>query len=85
MLPPSRHRNDADFEYKFKVANTIPISDDAYDAILEVLKDCLVPKPEEQPKQDSDSKEESFSGNGESTGLELTEDDVQRITEPIQP
>jgi hypothetical protein len=61
-----------------------------------VLKDCLVSRPEDpfcekaQKEQDSEAEEEcenqdSDNGNGESTGLELMEDDVQRITEPIQP
>ena len=98
-LPPSRHRKDHDFEYKWEVRSGIPTSDNFYDVVLEVLSDCLKQKPlndyqnscngtKEESKQDSghrEQKQDSGNGNGKSTGLELEESDIQRIMELLQP
>lgn len=94
-LPPSRHRNDPNFEYYFRTKEGIPISDDAYDIILEVLKDCLTltPKSErtrqnsgsEETKQDFGSGETKGNGNGKSDGLELEDGPVEKIRALIQP
>jgi len=95
MLPPSRHRKDPDFAYQWKVRLGIPTSDDFYDVVLEVLNDCLVQKPlndyqnsKEESKQDSSEQKHdsgSGSGNGKSDGLQLKDDDVERIRALVQP
>jgi hypothetical protein len=95
MLPPSRHRKDPNFEYTWAIQLGIPTSDNFYDVVLEVLKDCLVQKPlsdfqnsstKEKSKQDSSSSESKHDlGNGKSDGLKLEDDDVERIRSLIQP
>jgi hypothetical protein len=105
-LPPTAHRVDTNFHYNWesKSVRGIPVSDDFYDIVLEVLKDFLkektlddYQKTKEESKQDSDSNEQKQkqkqdstngskqSGNGKVTGLELNEEDVKKITKPIQP
>jgi len=99
-LPPSKHRNDRDFEYYWTTQSAIPVSDDN---ALEVLNDCLKQKPlsdyqnsssdtktKETSKQDSSPSESrhdsgSGNGNGKSDGLKLEVKDIQMITEPLQP
>ncbi len=65
-----------------------------YDAILEVLKDCLISRPEdclitipgkEEKKQGSEEKEKKQYSNGEDMGIKLTDAHIKRITDPIQP
>jgi hypothetical protein len=93
MLPPSRHRKDPNFEYKWAIGSGIPTSDELYDIVLEELKNCLVQKPQndyqnskEESKQDSKSSElKQDSGNGKSDGLQLKDEDVERIRILVQP
>jgi hypothetical protein len=96
MLPPSRHRKDPNFEYTWATNLGIPTSDNFYDVVLEVLNDCLVQKPlggyqssgKEESKQDSGPsgpKDDSGNGNGKSDGLQLKDEDVERIRSLIQP
>lgn len=78
-LPPSRHRNDPNFEYKSCGGSELFVSDDLYDTILEVLKDCLKPRPEkalndyqiQSGEQNSSPSGETKqdSGNGKSDEL----------------
>ena len=91
MLPPSRHREYPDFEYKFVIEGKIPTSDDTYDVILEVLGDCLLQKSLEDSlileKEDSEGEKgpkEEYSGD-DKNGLELEVDDIQDIVKLIQP
>jgi hypothetical protein len=44
-LPPSRHRDDPNFHYKNIGQNKIAIRDDLYDLLVNILTDCLEPKP----------------------------------------
>ena len=92
-LPPSRHRNDPNFEYKSCGGSELFVSDDLYDAILEVLKDCLKPRPEKalndyqsgEQNSSPSRKTKQDSGNGKSDGLQLENDDVERIRQLVQP
>jgi hypothetical protein len=67
-----------------------PKSDQVFE--VEKEKEEEKKKDEEKKKEDSGYKEEeeeeeknSSTGNGKSTGFELIDEDIQKITEPIQP
>jgi P4 family phage/plasmid primase-like protien len=99
-LPPTVHRNDTSFHYTWEVRSEsrIPVSDEFYDVLLEVLQDYLKPKSDKNlndyakddlggQKQDftDESKHDSGNGNGKSDGLQLKDEDVENIRTLIQP
>jgi putative DNA primase/helicase len=94
-LPLTRHRSDPNFQYRWEVkSEKIPPSDEFYDVVLEVLQDCLKPRPDKvyvkddsgDKKQDSGSSEQKHgSGNGKSDGLQLEDHDVEKIRVLVQP
>lgn len=96
MLPPRRHRDDANFEYSLVAGGKIPTYDNVYDIILGVLGDCLISRPEDCLHGNEDSggdkeqrgpkeEEKKEYSNGEDMGIKLTDTHVKRITDPIQP
>src|SRR5215471_15296707 len=74
------HREDASFHYKWEFKSGIPVSDDFYDIVLEVLKDCLKQKPlDGYHTQNSSTKETSKqdSGRNEQKGDSNTNESEQ--------
>lgn len=52
-LPPSRHRDDINFEYSSVGQNRLTISDGLYEEVVTVLSDCIIEEQEqskEEPK-----------------------------------
>jgi P4 family phage/plasmid primase-like protien len=98
-LPPTVHREDTNFHYKWeaKSESGIPVSDDFYDILLEVLQDCLKPRPDKVYVKDSGDKKQNLgdhsngngksdsSGNGKADGLQIGDGDIEVIRRLLQP
>ena len=76
-LPPSKHRDDPNFEYKNYGQNKIMISDELYDELVRVFDDCLKDK---NPGKDYNNNFGSKDGE-----IYLSEEEVQNISDLIHP
>jgi P4 family phage/plasmid primase-like protien len=76
-LPPSKHRDDTNFQYKNYGQNKIMISDELYDELVRVLADCLKNK---SPKIEFNNNFGSKDGE-----IYLSEEEVQNISYLIHP
>jgi P4 family phage/plasmid primase-like protien len=68
-LPPSRHREDANFRYREIGIDNILINDKLYDELVDALKDCLLPKRNRM-------KENSKDTELEDSPIFLSEEDI---------
>jgi P4 family phage/plasmid primase-like protien len=76
-LPPSRHRDDLNFQYKNYGQNKIMISDELYDELVKVLADCLKDKT---PRKEFNNNFGSKDGK-----IYLSEVGIQCISDLIHP
>src|SRR5262249_8578992 len=81
-LPPSNHRDDPNFQYKNYGQQQLFVSDDLYDRLLEVFKDCLKPK---RRGAGGDTNANNQRGYAVGENAELGDADIQVITECIRP
>src|SRR5262249_5131594 len=79
-LPPSRHRDDPNFEYKNYGQWKIFVADDMYDKLLEALAHCLKPK-----RAGGDGEESRQNSRSDGEKVELKDAEVQEIAEFIHP
>jgi P4 family phage/plasmid primase-like protien len=75
-LPPSRHRDAPNFQYKNYGQQKLLVSDELYDRLVEALADCLKPSRGERKKEKCYSDDEK---------TELGDADIQVIAECICP
>jgi P4 family phage/plasmid primase-like protien len=78
-LPPSRHRDDHNFQYKNYGQQKLFVSDDMYDRLIEALKHCL------RPKRGSGADRKKDKSYTDDEGTELDDADIQVIAECIRP
>jgi len=74
-LPPSRHREDPDFQYRNTGQHKLFISDKLYDKLVEALRECLETKGNKRKK--------SYDNTGAQTDLDDKE--IQVISSVISP
>src|SRR5439155_21278230 len=79
-LPPSRHREDPDSQYKHYGQLKLFVSDDLYDKLVEALAHCLKPK-----RGDGDGERDRQKSYSTDEKVELNDADVQVIAECIRP
>jgi hypothetical protein len=82
-LPDSTHREDWNFRYRKYGQNKIAISDELYNELLKLLKDCLRSAAESAP-----SKEDShyaFESTHNGTEIRFTEEEILQICKQIWP
>lgn len=72
-LPPSRHRDDFNFQYVCTGLDKVGINDEIYDKLIRLLSDCLKPKSKEK-QQEKSTKE-----------TELNNIDIEAIADFIAP
>jgi hypothetical protein len=79
-LPPSRHREDANFHYQSIGQQTIAIQDGLYDGISKLLSDCL------KNKKPYDRKIATIHPNAACMNLDiiLTDNDIEEIISQIK-
>jgi hypothetical protein len=74
-LPPSRHREDPDFQYKNTGQNKLFISDRLYDKLVEALRECL--------ETEGNKRKKSYDNTG--TQTDLDDKEIQVISSAISP
>lgn len=87
-LPESTHREDKSFRYKNYGQEKLAISDDLYNELLELLKDCLKSTEGSRHRAEPSARSDYMS-NIKSTydrkDILLTEEEIQRIYREIRP
>jgi P4 family phage/plasmid primase-like protien len=76
-LPPSKHRDDINFQYKNYGQNKIIISDELYDEVVRVLADCL--------KDKSPRKDFNYNFGSKEGQIYLSKIEVQNFSDLIRP
>jgi hypothetical protein len=76
-LPRSRHRNDPNFHYQSIGLDKIERSDQMYDLLLDVLKDCLKPR--------GHTNHQSKDDTGHHTEINLNDNQIDSICELVSP
>ncbi|PWU80347.1 MAG: hypothetical protein DLM72_12660 [Candidatus Nitrosopolaris wilkensis] len=74
-LPPSRHREDPDFQCKNFGVDKLFISDELYDKLIETLSECLDTKSKEQKKP--------YDNTSTRQQSELNDDEIELISSTI--
>jgi P4 family phage/plasmid primase-like protien len=78
-LPPSKHRDDINFEYTAVGQNRLTISDDLYDEVVTVLSDCII---QEQAKEAGEPK---FKRNPIERIIEMDKTQIETLVSIVKP
>jgi putative DNA primase/helicase len=79
-LPPSKHRDDSNFQYANQGIDKLYVSDELYFKLIEALKECLVDKNESKK-----SFQQNYDGTNNITKTELTNEEITKIVNSISP